>query len=61
MCNKICYSEREANTIINGCKRRQHSRSDGKKKIPVRSYYCPECGAYHTTSKEEWEYGIKTK
>ena len=55
MCNKIPYSQKEANAIINGCKKRQHRRSDGKR-IPLRSYYCPACHAYHTTSKTEKEY-----
>jgi hypothetical protein len=49
MCNKVCYSEREAHTIINAAKKYNHY--SHQKKIPKRAYYCKECRAWHVTSK----------
>ena len=56
---KICYTEREAGIVINGCKRhvylgqgRSGKSSHGTgstKAIPRRKYYCKDCGYYHVT------------
>lgn len=52
-CNgKICYSEREANTILHSCKRTTgHAprRKSANKVIPKRKYYCTECRQWHLT------------
>ncbi len=54
---KICYTEREAGLVINGCKKHVYS-AHGKlvksahgnsKAIPRRKYFCKECGFYHVT------------
>lgn len=54
---KICYTEREAGIVINGCKK--HSYMGGRhwaksshghsKSIPRRKYYCKDCGYFHLT------------
>ena len=44
--DKICYTEREANEALNGAK----SHNNRSKKIPVRKYFCKECGYFHLTS-----------
>lgn len=41
---KVCYSKKDANTIINNPIR--------LKKVPVRVYICDYCGSYHLTSKK---------
>lgn len=56
---KICYTEREAGIVINGCKKHVYlengrfgktSHGNGNSKsIPRRKYYCKECGFYHVT------------
>lgn len=54
---KICYTEREAGLVINGCKKHVHmgnhhwakSAHGNSKSIPRRKYYCKECGYYHLT------------
>lgn len=56
-CGKICYSEREANCIINDAKRGINIRRNGvrmklrcrSKIIPRRKYYCRACGYWHLT------------
>lgn len=49
-CNKESYSEKEANTIANSFKNGTH-RKKVRNKVPIRSYYCRLCHAYHLTSK----------
>ena len=54
---KICYTEREAGIVINGCKK--HIYMGGRhwaksshghfKSIPRRKYYCKDCGYFHLT------------
>lgn len=59
---KICYSEREAGIIINGCKKHIYIRhgipvksSHGNSKaIPRRKYICPDCGFYHVTHQPKF-------
>jgi hypothetical protein len=54
---KICYTEREAGLVINGCKRHVYvgnrrwakSAHGNSKSIPRRKYYCKDCGFYHVT------------
>lgn len=54
---KICYTEREAGIVINGCKKHVHvgggkfiKSAHGKSKaIPRRKHYCKDCGFYHVT------------
>ena len=54
---KICYTEREAGSVINGCKKHIHvgshqwvkSAHGNSKLIPRRKYYCKECGFFHLT------------
>ncbi len=56
---KICYTEREAGIVINGCKKHvylgngrygknSHGNS-GTKAIPRRKYFCKDCGYFHLT------------
>lgn len=48
-CNgKMCLSYREAREMINAAHRCRWGHRKGK--IPVREYYCPDCGTYHLTS-----------
>lgn len=49
-CGKRCYSERDANYIINSAKKHRKSHTG---KIPKRKYYCKICGYYHTTSQNK--------
>lgn len=51
-CNKRCYTEREANEVLN-IVHGSHQRKGRKKKVPKRKYYCEECAAWHLTS---WSY-----
>lgn len=54
---KICYTEREAGHVINGCKKHYYaghgrlvkSAHGNSKAIPRRKYYCKDCGFYHVT------------
>ena len=54
---KICYTEREAGLVINGCKRHVYvgngrfakSAHGNSKAIPRRKYYCKDCGFLKTT------------
>lgn len=53
---KVCYSEREAGSIINDCKRHYHTahmishkKNSCRNSIPKRKYYCKECGCFHLT------------
>jgi len=54
---KICYTEREAGLVINGCKKHVHmgnhhwakAAHGNSKSIPRRKYYCKDCGYYHLT------------
>lgn len=53
---KICYSRKDAGTIVNSCIR-GHRRSHAKY-VPCRVYLCHLCETYHTTHmsmKEYWE------
>lgn len=45
---KICYSEREAGTILNQSKK-AHNKSSSKKRL-IRKYRCNACGTWHLTS-----------
>lgn len=45
---KTCYTQREANGVINFYKS-GHKWSYRGKNIPKRSYYCNFCGTYHIT------------
>lgn len=48
--HKICYTEREAGSIVNDCKKHNyHSRGVGQKYKPMRKYFCKDCGFYHLT------------
>lgn len=44
--HKVCYSRKDAGEIVNRSKRSKHHK---RKDIPLRVYYCKQCGAYHTT------------
>lgn len=54
---KVCYTEREAGTVINNSKKHVHAGNhhwikagySNSKNIPRRKYYCKECGYYHVT------------
>ena len=54
---KICYTEREAGIVINGCKKHIYmggrhwakSSHGHSKSIPRRKYYCKDCGYFHLT------------
>lgn len=54
---KVCYTEREAGLVINGCKKHVHAGNhhwikgdhSNSKNIPRRKYYCKECGFFHVT------------
>ena len=54
---KICYTEREAGLVINGCKKHFYSghrhcvksAHGNSKSIPRRKYYCKDCGFFHVT------------
>lgn len=50
---KLCLSESDAHSRINGTKRRQHTHSS--KVIPKRAYLCPDCGCYHLTSLPKYD------
>ena len=53
-CGKICYSRKDAGTIVNSCIR-GHRRSRAKY-VPCRVYLCHLCGTYHTTHMSIKEY-----
>lgn len=58
---KICYSLRDARTIIKNCKKRKKKT---KNIIPSREYFCKDCGSYHLThykkmKRSNKEYGSK--
>ena len=67
---KICYTEREAGIVINGCKRhvylgqgRNGKSSHGTgstKAIPRRKYFCKDCGFYHVTHKALYDVDSRT-
>ena len=44
---KVCYSQKEAGNVIRRLKR--HRVGHKNKTIPMRHYYCQECGTYHLT------------
>ncbi len=47
-CGKICYTKREAGSIINSLKRHRNSTRLGRnKEFPRRKYFCTYCGYYH--------------
>lgn len=49
-CGKICYTKREAGSIINSLKRHRNSTRLGRnKEFPRRKYFCTFCGYYHLT------------
>lgn len=54
---KICYTEREAGSVINGCKKHiyvgngRFRKNSLSKAIPRRKYLCKDCGYYHLTSQ----------
>lgn len=50
MCAKISYGYRRAHEIIANAKK--SNRTNRKKKIPLRAYYCPTCKQWHSTSKK---------
>ncbi len=62
---KICYTEREAGLVINGCKKHVHmgnnhwakSAHGNSKAIPRRKYYCKDCGFYHVTHLALYDFG----
>lgn len=64
---KICYTEREAGLVINGCKKHFHMGNNrwakfthGKSKaIPRRKYYCKDCGFYHVIHLALYDYDSK--
>jgi hypothetical protein len=50
--HKACYpSMAEANRAIANIKRHGDRKNSGR---PVRTYCCPSCRYYHTTSMSEW-------
>jgi hypothetical protein len=52
MCDKTCYSQKEAGELVhNHFKRKRNGRKkfNWKSKLPVRYYFCKECNAYHLT------------
>lgn len=54
---KVCYSEHEANNVVNSARRGVRKIIDGhrvsirhgKQNIPKRKYYCQVCGMFHVT------------
>lgn len=53
---KVCYSEKEAGSVINSCKKhyyssrqKTHKKTFSKKSIPQRKYYCKDCNYFHLT------------
>lgn len=47
MCNKVKLTKRQASEFLNSVKR---YRNDYRRE--KRSYYCEECNAWHTTSRD---------
>ena len=57
---KICYTEREAGTIVNACKRHNYnSWGVGQKYKPMRKYYCKDCGFYHVSHLKSYVFEAK--
>lgn len=57
---KICYTEREAGSIINTCKRHNYSNwGVGQKYKPMRKYYCKDCGFYHLSHLKSYVFEAK--
>ena len=58
MCDKVCYSQKEAGGLVNSFHSRMKKNGSRKfhwmGKIPMRAYYCKECGAYHVTSLKHY-------
>lgn len=53
---KRCYSEREAGSILNSCKRHRTSDHCGRNKdLPRRKYWCDSCGSYHLTHLAKYD------
>ena len=47
---KVCYTKREAGLVVNGTKKHVTASHLYKGTArPKRSYFCSECGFYHTT------------
>ena len=63
MTGKRCYSEREANVMLNNAKNGVWIRKNGRnikvrsksKQIPKRKYFCEYCGTYHLTHLPYWK------
>ena len=51
--HKVCYSQKEANGIVNTIKRQKKVKQP--KVIPQRSYYCHYCRTYHLTHYRRFE------
>ena len=64
---KICYTEREAGLVINGCKKHFYaghgrwakSAHGNSKSIPRRKYYCKDCGFYHVSHLKSFVFEAK--
>lgn len=50
MCNKLCFTKKEAITTLNKIKEEKK-----KYRHEKNYYYCHKCGAFHLTSIEEFE------
>ena len=58
--HKICYTEREAGSIVNACKRHNYSNwGVGQKNKPMRKYYCKDCGFYHVSHLKSYVFEAK--
>lgn len=57
-CNKVCFSKKEAESILTHSEKTSH-----QYRKEHRCYYCKECNAWHLTSKEEdtWVTPVKVK
>lgn len=60
---KVCYTKREAGVVVNGTKKHVTTSHLYKGSArPKRSYFCSECGSYHTTHlRNETERGYRKK
>ncbi|MBQ5492065.1 MAG: hypothetical protein IIT68_08445 [Treponema sp.] len=58
---KVCYTEREAGGVINGCKKHLNAgnsrsvKAGHGKNIPRRKYFCKVCGFYHVSHFGSYE------
>lgn len=59
MCDKVCYSQKDAGSLVNSFHSRR--KSDNRRKFCyahkalMRYYFCKECGAYHVTSLKHFK------